>query len=101
MLVKQVVNALCGVEQIADRFVVVERVDDVCHVLAHINLRVPLAGLQLGGAVNEVGGEDTGDRAVSVSLVKLVQTVSEQTERVEAEDAVCTYIISNHKHSYI
>ena len=48
MLFQQIVDTLGGVEQVADRFVVVERINDVSHVLAHIDLNVPLFGKKLG-----------------------------------------------------
>ena len=49
------------IKKMADGLVVVESIDYVCNVLAHVNLGVPGTGKKLGSPVNKVGCENTGD----------------------------------------
>ena len=81
------------VEKMAYCSVVVEGIDYVSHVLAHINLGVPISCKKLGGSVNEVGGEYLVNYALLVGLVDIIKTVAEQTEGSKGEDTVSTLLL--------
>ena len=81
------------VKKMRDSSVVVESIDNVSHVLAHINLCIPLAGEKLGSSVNEVSGEYAIDNTVAVCLVHIFKTVTEKTEGREYEDTLCTLFL--------
>ena len=101
MLLHQSLDALYGIEQRADRCIVVERVDQVCYVLTHIYLDEPVSGRELGTAVNEVGGEHLIKYALLCANVKLLNALGEQTKGAEAEYAVCALLLellANVKH---
>ena len=58
MLFHKALDALYRIEQGADCSIVVERIDQICNVFAHIDLDVPRLGCKLGTAINQVGGEN-------------------------------------------
>ena len=74
---KYVIDPVLGIEQLADRFVMVERVDYISAILGHINAHIPLSRQQLGGRINKICGENLADEAVGISLVKGLETVAE------------------------
>ena len=88
MLIHQGLNALNGIEQSADGCIIVEGVDEICYVFAHIHLGVPLFVCQFGTAVDEVGGKDAVKYAFLCGLVKLIKALGKQTEGCKAEYAV-------------
>ena len=49
VIIHQLVDALGLVEKRTDAFVMVERIDQICHVFAHIDACVPFAGKKLRG----------------------------------------------------
>lgn len=71
-------DTLHRVQQIADGSIVVERVDNVGDILAHIAVDIPLSAEQLRCLVDQVRGEYTADGAVLVSLVEPIQPGSEK-----------------------
>ena len=73
----QAVDSAGLVQKGVDGLIVVECVDKERDELAQVNLGVPGASEKLGGAVDEVGGEDFGDETFLVCLVHLLQTVAE------------------------
>ena len=72
--------ALCRVEQVADGGIVVERVNQVSDILAHVDRLIPLSCLQLVLGINEVGREDFREDALLIGFVELLKPVTEQTE---------------------
>ena len=93
VLIKNLVNSVSLVKKMADCSVVVECINDICNVLAHINLGVPVSCKKLGSSVNEVGGKDLINNSLLVSLVKLIIAVSEQTEGCKHEYTLCTLFL--------
>ena len=61
MLFKNIMYLLRLVKKMADSSVVVKCINDICNVLAHINLSIPISCKKLRSSVNEVGGEDLVD----------------------------------------
>jgi hypothetical protein len=59
--VDQCVDAVVWIEQFSDGGIVVQCVDDVGDVLAHAAADVVVAGEELFGLVNQVGGYDLVD----------------------------------------
>lgn len=57
LLFKQIVDPRYGIEKIAYGVVVVQSVDDICNILAHIDLLIPFARKKLGGTIDKVGRE--------------------------------------------
>ena len=68
MLVHKSVDTLDGIEKVADGCIVVERIDYVGYVLAHIYLNVPLSAVKLGTAVNQIGGKYSCKYTVGICL---------------------------------
>ena len=93
MLVDESVDLLDGVEDVADRLVVVEGVDDVGNVLAHTYLNVPGLVCKLGIVIDEVGGKDLVDDTFLISLIKALKTVGEEAEGSEVEDSLCAALL--------
>lgn len=65
-------DPLHRIEQIADGSIVIQGVDDIGNVFAHIAVDVPLAAKQFRRLVDQVGGENPVDQAILVNLVKAV-----------------------------
>ena len=87
MLIHKLVDTLGLIKQSADGLVVVQGVDNQCNVFAHIDFNVPFSFKKLGHTVNEVGGEDLGEKTLFVCFVQSFKAVAEQTEGSEYEDA--------------
>ena len=68
---EEVVYSVLRVEKLADRGVVVKSVDNIGDVLRQVDLDIPLALLELGGSVDEVGGEHLVDKAAYVCVCVL------------------------------
>ena len=81
------------IEEIAYSSIVVESIDNVSNVFAHINLAVPFSCKKLRSSVNKVSGEDLSEYAVSVSLIHIFKTIAEQTEGCEYEDTLSALIL--------
>ena len=81
-------DPLDRIEKLADGIVMVEGVDDVGNVFAHIDLYVPLTLQQVRTAVYEVGGEHTVQHAVGIRLIKFIKSVGEQTESSKGKDTL-------------
>ena len=69
-----------GIEKIADRSIVVERIDDICDVFAHITAYIPGAGQKFGRLVDKICGKYLGNNAVIVGFVKSVESACEKSE---------------------
>ena len=78
-------DLLSGIEKVADRTVVVERIDKVSEILAHTAADVPGAVLEFRFLVDQVRGDDLVDDA---DLFAQVLVVSELVSVVEFLDAV-------------
>ena len=57
VLVHEILNALNGVEQRADGLIVIQGINEVRNVLAHVYLNEPGLGSQFGATVDQVGGK--------------------------------------------
>lgn len=66
----------------------VQCVDDVCNVFAHVTADVVRLLQQLRCLIYQVGGQHAGDVAFLICLVELLQAVGEQTEGGKDEDPV-------------
>ena len=93
MLCNDCVDSLCGIKQFADSCIVVESVDDVGNVLAHINVNVPGLFQKTGTAVYQVGGKYLGDGTVSISLIELLKAIGEETKGGECEDSLSASLL--------
>ena len=93
MLIKHVMNLLGLIKKVADSLIVVKSINDICNVLAHINLRVPLSCKELRLSVNKVGSEDSCKYAISVSLIDSLVAVAEETEGGEYEDSLSALVL--------
>ena len=93
VLVDERVDLLDGIEDEADRLVVVESIDDVGNVLAHTYLNIPRLGSKLGIVIDEVGGEDLIDDTFLVSLIEALKTVGKESEGGKVEDSLCTALL--------
>ena len=76
----ELVDLVCRVADFLDGDVVVQRIDDACHVLAHLCSAVPFAGEELRRLVDQVGRDDFADDTVFIILVKFFQTICEEAE---------------------
>ena len=83
MLFYKVMDTLGRLKEIAYCFVMVESVDNICDILAHINLNIPIARTELRSTVYKVGSEDLIEKSVLVRLIKLGKSVREETESLE------------------
>ena len=92
LALQELVDAVHRVQQVADGLVVVQGVHDVGDILGHIHGDVPLPMEQLRRAVDQVGGEDPVDFAPLVGGVELCQTLAEQAEGCEDEDAAGAHL---------
>ena len=81
-------DPLHRIEQIADGSIVIQGVDDIGDVFAHIAVDVPLAAEKLRCLVDQIGGQDTMDQAVLICLVKSVKTGGEEAEGGEDKDLI-------------
>ena len=79
-------DAFCGVKQIAERAVMIERIDDVGDILAQITAAVPGFLQKLGSLIDQVGGKDFIDDSLIISLVQFLEAVCKQTEGGEEKD---------------
>ena len=64
----------------------IESVDQISHVLTHIDFRIPVTGEQLRIAIDQVGRENLIEQAFFICLIKMFQTVREQAEGTEAKN---------------
>lgn len=64
----------------------VERVDNVGDILAHIAVDIPLSGEQFRRLVDQVRGEYPADGAILVSLVEPIQPGCEKSESGKDEN---------------
>lgn len=64
----------------------VQGIDDIGDVFAHVAADVPLPPEKFRGLVDQVGGEDAVDDPLFIGLVKLVQAVGEEAESGKDED---------------
>ena len=74
MLFHKIMDALNGIEQIANGVVMVKGVDNIRNVFAHIYLNEPISVIELGTSVNKVCTEDLIKGLICVSLVKLFKS---------------------------
>ena len=79
-------DSLHRVEQITDGGIVVQRVDDIGDILAHIAVDIPLPAEQFRGLVDQICGQDTADGTLFVSLVKPIQPGGKKSEGGEDEN---------------
>lgn len=79
-------DPLVGIQQVADGGIVVQGIDDIGDVFAHVAADVPLPLEKFRGLVDQVGGEDAVDDPLFIGLVKLVQAVGEEAESGKDED---------------
>ena len=86
MLVHNVMDTLNRIEKTTDGMIVVQCVDNVSYILAHINLAVPRLVLETGTAIDQVGGKDLIDNTFLIRLIKLFKALSEKAKGGEAED---------------
>ena len=93
VLVDKSVDLLDGVEDEADRLIVVKGINDVGNVLAHTYFNVPGLVCKLGVVVDEVSGEDLINDAFLVSLIKALKTVCEKAEGSEVEYSLCAALL--------
>ena len=91
--IDEIMDAFNGIEQIADGLVMVEGIDDICNVLAHINLNVPLLGEQFGRTVDKVCGEDLVKDTVLICSIDFLKAIGEETEGFEDEDTLCALLL--------
>ena len=94
--VQQIVDTGHRIQEGADRLVVIQSVDDIGHILTHIYLMVPLACQKFRRAVYQIGGEHLIDDALLECFIEDLQTVTEQTEGDEQEDAAGSLLLQLH-----
>ena len=75
-----------GIQNAADGAVMVQRVDQKSHVLAHIAVHIIGPGQKFRRLIDQVGGEDGIDDPFLIGLVELLQTVGEKSEGGCRED---------------
>ena len=85
LLFKQIMDPCYGIEKIAYGVVVVQSVDDICNILAHIDLLIPFARKKLGCAIDKVGRKYLGEYLFLLRLVEDIETVAEKSERFKQE----------------
>ena len=94
--VQQIVDTGHRIQKSADGLIVIQCIDDVRNVLAHIYLMIPLTGQKLRRAVHQVGGEHFIDDALLKRFIEDLQAVAEQTESDEEEDAAGALLFQLH-----
>lgn len=98
VFVQNATDPLRLIKQHADGLVVIQRINNVGNVLAHIHFRIPLAPEKFRCAVNQVGRENTGDEPLFIGGIHPFQPVTEQTEGREHEDALCALLFQLLRH---
>ena len=93
VLLHKIVDSLHGVKKRADRVVMIECVDDVRHVLAHIDLAIPRSLDQTRAMIDKIGGKDLVNKAICVSLVKLIKALGKETEGSKVEDPLYALLL--------
>ena len=64
----------------------VEGIDDISNILAHIAVDIPLTFKELRCLIYKVCCEYAADIAVLISLIELIKSACEETESRAAED---------------
>ncbi len=77
ILCHHLLDSFAGIQKIADGGVVVQGIDDVGDIFAHITVDVPGPLQQFRGLVDQVGGEHLVDQTVFGGLIELVQSAGE------------------------
>ena len=81
-------DTLIGIQQAADGAVMIQRIDDICDVFAHIAVDIVRFGKKFRCLVGQIRCYHAVDNAIFHCLVELVQTVGKQTKGRDNEDAV-------------
>ena len=57
----------------------IQSVNNVGDVFAHVTVDIPLALQKFGSLIDHIGGQNPVNNAVFISAVELVQTIGEQS----------------------
>ena len=76
-----------------DAHLVIDGSHKVCAVLGAVNVEVPLALQQLGGAIGQVGAQNGNQNTFFHSLVELLQTAGEQGDGGIGDDVLGTALL--------
>ena len=76
-----VVNLFDRIEEDADRFIMVQCVDDEGTVLRHVNKTVPFSFKKGRGIVNKIRREDLVEKTILICFVESFKSRGEKTER--------------------
>ena len=87
-----VMNLLDGIKENADRFIMVERVDNESAVFCHINKTVPFSFKKSRGIVDKIRGKNFIEKTVFVRFVKSLKSGGEKTEGRENKNALSVKI---------
>lgn len=93
ILAEKLVYLVGLIEKMTDSSIMVKSINDICNILAHIDLRIPLSLQQLGSPVNKVGGKYLGEYTLGICLIDILKSVAEQTESCEDEDPLSTLFL--------
>ena len=86
ILIYKTVYPLERIQQIRDRCVMVERIDDVCDILAHVAADIIRLFEELRHLVHKVRSEHLADDPLLICIIKHLKTLGEQTEGRGYED---------------
>ena len=66
----------------------VKRIDDACHIFAHLCRLIPRTGNEFRCTVGQVGGDDFADIAFLIVSIEFLQTICEEAEGGADKDVV-------------
>ena len=91
-------NPLIGIQQVADGGVVVQGIDDVGDIFAHVAVDVPFPAQQLRCLIDQVRSQHPVDDSFFISPVEFVQAAGEQPEGGEDEYLVRPAVLQLRSH---
>ncbi len=85
---QQLIDFLCRRLYFCNGYVVVKRIDDACHIFAHLSRLIPRTGNEFRCTVGQVGGDDFADIAFLIVSIEFLQTIGEEAEGGADKDVV-------------
>ena len=95
-------NPVIRVQQVADGGIVVQRINNISNIFAHVTADIPFFFKQIRTPVNQVCRKDSRDKPLLVCLVKTLKAACEKTKGRGGKDAPCfsfLQVCGNFKHA--
>ena len=85
-------NSVYRIQEVADRIIMIQGINDQCDVFAHITADVVWLLKKLRCLVNQVGSEEFVEVAFFVSIIEFIKTVCEESECRADVNLTCTLL---------